>query len=575
MSLRSLLPSIAIIACSGLSLEAAAQTELEWGGRIQSDIRGRIGERTTGEFYSERTLPEGLVRNENIYKFTLGAYGNRFQGVLDLDFVWLGMTPNVRTFADVSDRTKVEPFRIEAHSAYIEGTDVFIDGLDIRIGQQIVNWGVGDQFNPTNNLNADDLEDPLLFGTQQANLMAKLDYNFSDSFNISGVLVPIFRPALLPPSGDLALARLDRLPYVDEGLRHRVHVDQAVTDKGLLGDGSRYPTIVRNVNLLMPPTSFQNMQFAFRMATTIAEQDISFSYYQGRHDFPVPHANMTGQVTERQCNPADPNDCIDGLLTTDSDLIYPKMKVLGLNISGEKIVGYRLEAGLFFPQKMYIRMYQDDVTVAGVTTPFEYDYKLENNEKPVILDDTPFLKWVLGIDYTLTKNLYINAQWVHGLVDEFGAGDFLQEGHTVRSGGVLSADIINPLDCRGLDGEYARASECVKEVLRPRLGDYLVLGLDYKFMNGDGLLRLFVLTDVTPNFEDKYSRADKKRVRTTLSPFTADGLSMSIFPELTYNFGEGFELTAGALVQVGNEDSKFNEAAAGGHLIWTRARFSF
>ena len=169
---------------------------------------------------------------------------------------------------------------------YFEGTDVFVEGLDLRIGQQIVNWGVGDQFNPTNNLNADDLEDPLLFGVQQGNLMAKADYSFSDSTTFSGVLVPIFRPALLPRTGDLALARLDRLPHADADLRHRIRVDQAVTDNGLLGDGSRYPTVSRNVNLIMPSTSFQNMQFAFRFATTIAEQDIALSYYQEEMTFP-------------------------------------------------------------------------------------------------------------------------------------------------------------------------------------------------------------------------------------------------------------------------------------------------
>ena len=59
---------------------------------------------------------------------------------------------------------------------YIEARDLFVKGLDFRIGQQLVQWGVGDQFNPTNTLNANDVEDPLLFGEQQANLMALLEY---------------------------------------------------------------------------------------------------------------------------------------------------------------------------------------------------------------------------------------------------------------------------------------------------------------------------------------------------------------------------------------------------------------
>ena len=36
------------------------------------------------------------------------------------------------------------------------------------------------------------------------------------------------------------------------------------------------------------------------------------------------------------------------------------------------------------------------------------------------------MKWTLGFDYTLTRELYLNAMWVHGFVDEFGAGDWLR-----------------------------------------------------------------------------------------------------------------------------------------------------
>jgi len=164
---------------------------------------------------------------------------------------------------------------------------------------------------------------------------------------------------------------------------------------------------------------------------------------------------------------------------------------------------------------------------------------------------------------------------VHGMVDEFGAGDFLSEGLLVRQGGVLDPEIIDPLDCRGIEGLYEDADQCAKEILRPRLGDYAVLGIDYKFMNGDGLFRLFLITDLTPAYEEKYSKSEKKRVRTPISAFTSESLSMVIFPSLNYNFGEGFELSAGALLNLGDDNSKFGDPAAGGNMVWTRGRFSF
>ena len=38
--------------------------------------------------------------------------------------------------------------------------DAGVSGLDLKVGHQVVQWGVGDQFNPTNTLNAENLEDP-------------------------------------------------------------------------------------------------------------------------------------------------------------------------------------------------------------------------------------------------------------------------------------------------------------------------------------------------------------------------------------------------------------------------------
>src|SRR5581483_10916967 len=78
-------------------------------------------------------------------------------------------------------------------------------GLDLRIGRQVVVWGTADQFNPTNNINALDFSDPLLFGKALGNNMVRLDYNLTGDWNVTGVLVPIFRPSQLPRSAPIAL----------------------------------------------------------------------------------------------------------------------------------------------------------------------------------------------------------------------------------------------------------------------------------------------------------------------------------------------------------------------------------
>ena len=380
------------------------------------------------------------------------------------------------------------------------------------------------------------------------------------------------------------MAAVDRLPHINEALRHRIHVETAVTG-GALAD---FPTRVRNVTPIVPETSLENMQFSFRAATTVAEQDISVSYYRGFHDFPEAIRNDTGQIIGETCDPNNPTNCIDGILETNIQLSYPKMQVIGLNMTGElnllgwisdsiSPLGYRVEAGLFFPESVTITMVQDDITVAGITRPGgEYDYNLGGN-KPEVLTDKPFAKWVVGLDYTFNEHVYANVQWVHGLVDEFGAGDFISDGYDVRAGGVsTNADPARTIDdCFRGNGGVPKYEQCAREVLRPKLGDYLVIGLDFKFDDGQGLFRMFSILDVTPIYEEKYVRSQSKRVRETYSPFSSDGLSLVLYPEFNYNFGSGFEFGAGALIQLGKDYTKFGDPAAGGSVVWTRGRFSF
>jgi hypothetical protein len=59
------------------------------------------------------------------------------------------------------------------------------------------------------------------------------------------------------------------------------------------------------------------------------------------------------------------------------------------------------------------------------------------------------------------------------------------------------------------------------------------------------------------------------------SMFTSEGFSASIYPELDYNFGNGLELGAGALVLLGASTTKFGDPAAGGSLAFVRGRYSF
>ena len=535
-----------------------------------------------GSFYDRRVLPVGVERNQNLLGGGFTARYGKVSGVMDVDLVLYGFRSEVQGLADLSLRERVDPYRLDLHSLYIEAKGLLFDQLDVRIGQQTVKWGVADQFNPTNNLNADDLEDPLLFGDQLGNFMVRADYWINNDWSITGVLVPVFKPALLPRSGVMQLAKLDRLPMVDQQLRYRIHSEQAASAGALIG----HPTRIGTIDVELPTLALKNMQAAIRIGGTLGGQDISLSYYNGRTDFPVAKQNHTTQDKTPQCNPDDSSQCIQGTLLTNATLHYPRMHVYGFNMAGEigalkaisekvfSAIGYRVEVALIVPERATIKLTNDQLDLLLPQPPGEYDYNndgVAGGPEPEVVSATPFAKWTVGLDYSFGKHVYANMQWVHGLVDEYGAGDFINEGYNVRQGGVNSDDSTTTFQCAlPRDGR-----KCAHEILRPRLGDYLVTGIDLRFMQQKALLRVFTIFDLNGVTETYYDAGSDSRVREHHSLFSEKGFSAVIFPQFEYAFGNGFILSAGALIQLGKEYSKFGDPAAGGSSLWSRARFAF
>ncbi|HOX43518.1 MAG TPA: hypothetical protein PK668_07970 [Myxococcota bacterium] len=564
--------------------------QLTWGGRVQTDLRFRVIGKRMGSYYTRPEAPygpfeapTGVSRNENTFKLKLDAVYGRFGAKLDMDFVYLGMPDKVNGVEDLSERGKVDPFYLQAHAAYIEATDLFFDGLDLRVGQQLVQWGMADQFNPTNNLNSADMEDILLFGEQMANLMVKLDYSPLDSLTLSGVLVPIYKPALLPRTGPLALAASDRMPMSETRLRHRL-----IFEKALGSDLAGYETVVATASPILPDTSFENMQAGGRIGLSTDWIDAALSYYYGRNDFPVPMRNYTVQDATIICDPDNGADCISGRLMTEVSLTYPRQHVFGLNAAGEIPldwmvdqlggIGWRLELGVYLPEKIRMELSQAEITLAGQVQPAgEYDYDGDGQPggpRPTVVDDQPFVKWTLGLDYSFGRWVYLNLMWVHGMVDEFGAGDFFSEGWNVRQSGLMEGTEGEILPCLLANAREVCGERMAHEVFRPKIGDYLAVVIDTKFLEDRGLFRLFFMWDLSGYYESFYDEAQGKRVQKYLSLF-GDGFSAILYPELDYNFGNGLELSVGALFQFGKDYTKFGDPAAGGSLVWTRARYSW
>ncbi|MFO0618331.1 MAG: hypothetical protein U0414_37400 [Polyangiaceae bacterium] len=549
--------------------------------RIKSDLRFRLEEKTIGAWYTAKQLPQGVERNQNEFGAKLSAKLSNWKAVADIGLTLFGYHDTLTSLGKLSQIEEVQPYRFDVNELFIEAKGFGLSDLDLKIGQQTVQWGVADQFNPTNNLNPDDLRDTLLFGKQAGNFMIKADYYVTEDFSWSGVLVPLFRPALLPETAPLQLIAIDRLPFVDPALRYRIHSERIASESSII----QHPTVVDQTTVNLPTPSFENMQASFRLAWTLAEQDFALSYYNGRNDFPVPveeHTHADNDFTG--CDPLDPAACAVGLLRTDVTFEYPRMHVYGLNIAGEfnpfkkideKIngIGYRFEGALIVPEKRKMRITQDKLDLTIPQPAGEYDYDndgVPGGPVPIVVDDTPFFKWTLGLDYTFGTHVYVNLQWVHGLADEYGAGDWIFPGESVRWGGSS-----RPADNTALQCALPRdGTTCAKEITRPRIGDFLVVGTDVHFLDDAALARLFLILEMS-GYDETYFDLDTQERVSVNHPFvTPEGFSAVIYPEFDYNFGNGFNVGAGFLFLLGKDYTKFGDPTAGGSLAFLKASYA-
>jgi hypothetical protein len=544
-------------------------------GSIASNLELRVEDKSTGDYFDRHALPAGPEWAQGLLSFGVDASFGNYKGVADLDVVLNGFADDVNGVRDLARLEHVDPVRIEVRQLFVEAKGLGLKGLDLRVGQQVIAWGVGDQFNPTNNLSPDDLRDRLLFGKLAGNFMVRVDYWLAEDLSVTGVVVPIFKPALLPRSAPIGIGAVDRLPFASDFLRWRVEAEQAAS--ATLG----VPTVVEAAVPNLPDPTLDNMAETLRIAGSLGGQDIALSYYRGRTDFPVPYANHTRyDPTQAQCDPNDSSRCVKGLLETTVQLGYPHMQVFGLNVAGEipldwisdgaRGLGYRLEAAVILPQQATIALTNDALPIPGAPAQpaGEYDYDGDGTPggpHPVVVDDQAFAKWAAGLDYTFGEHVYVNAQWVHGFPDEYGTG------RAIRASGVTTSAGETLVGCALVkDG-----TTCAREVYRPAVADYAVLGVDFKLLNNALLVRLFNILDLSGMTEESYDDAAGARVQRSHSPFSSEGFSMVVYPEVEYNFGNGLELGGGALLMLGSHETKFGDPAAGGSLVWGRAKMSF
>ncbi len=282
--------------------------------------------------------------------------------------------PDIMTSYDLSDKQKIAPVEFDLREAYIDLYGFISNNLDLRIGRQRIAWGSADKLNPTDNLNPNDLQDIWDFGRHQASNSIKASY-YINKWSVAGVFIPTFSPAILP-SGDWAAAFYPTFS-LPAGLAY-----QNITD-----------------TIIMPERTLkQSAIYGAKVNGNVFNYDISLSYVYGRYDLPL----LTRMAFIPTVNP--------GEVDLKCQLEYPRTHIIGFDVAGAiKDVGVWAEAAMFISEQTILTT---DLSLLGLGT-----------SDTVILSNKPYLRYILGLDYTLKNGIYINAQYLHGFVNERGSNN--------------------------------------------------------------------------------------------------------------------------------------------------------
>jgi len=404
---------------------------------------------------------------------------------------------------DLATRQLLTPFHVESDAAYVGIYDL-VPKLDIKVGRQIVQWGTADKFNPTNNLNPDDLEDRPLFTEPIANQMVVVDYApLDDQLWFEAVYIPLFYPALLPPSAAAGLQDPQSpVPFAREADTAKIQELQRTLDI----TPSLVPTVSGTVQ--MPKRRFSDGQSAIKLGTSLSGVDASISYYNGRHDIPMP-LTVDSSTKNPTAGPIDQEECC---YRSDVVLNYPRMQVLGLDFATQlpflNDMGLWGEGALFFPSAQDLRI---EFPIPVDVTPDDDQLNPVEELRGPAVDDRPYIKATAGFDYTFGKHVYVQAQYVRGFIDEFGAD---------------------------------------------HIGNYVVGGTDLIFFGRHLIFRAFGVVDFPTDPRDNGSYV--------LYP---ELILVPPWGSITFNMGSFFLL--------GEEDTKFGQPAAGSSIAFAKVTGAF
>lgn len=310
------------------------------------------------------------------------ALEKRFEKTRFFGNLWLRHlgAPALSNSAGLYSQDRINPWSLDIREAYAEVRGFFFESLDLKVGRQRIAWGTSDMLSPTDMLNPYDLEDILDFGRKNGSDALNLTWYFDDAWSLQAIYMPWFRPANLPlgPFSNVFSSSIE-LP---EGLTLNEYSDRLRMPRHNLKEGA---------------------SIGFRMKGFALNTDVSLSYIYGRETLPL----VNGLIL----SPAG----MQGETNVESTLFFPRYQMLGADLASTLgNVGVWAEAAVFFPDEEVV-----------MTTDISQLYGQPQGSvtsDSLLLEKTPYTRFVVGADYTFTNGVYLNVQFMHGFLHERGKG---------------------------------------------------------------------------------------------------------------------------------------------------------
>ncbi|MBN1523422.1 MAG: hypothetical protein JW904_02960 [Spirochaetales bacterium] len=274
---------------------------------------------------------------------------------------------SVLSVSELSVLSAIGPVEISLDEAYFEYTNFLVDGLDISMGKQRIQWGTADVLNPTDILNSLDLSDPFDFGRKIPCIAAMLRYTFPES---EAFILGVWEP-FSPVARSNPLVAMG----IEAGLVQPPAISAVNADSG---------------TVLTPQPELSNSLFAVKAGVPVAGFDFSVNFVTRISDIPLVSAVAV--------------DGFGGNVTSYT-LSYYREYEAGIDVVKDwNVLLTWAEVAVFWQDAQTT---ETDIFGIGISTA-------------TALPADPYVKYTVGFDKQFGSFFYLNVQYAHGFFTERG-----------------------------------------------------------------------------------------------------------------------------------------------------------